>query len=136
MAVSEPLSLYALLNKFNELSASYESLKASYESLLNDYDSLYEEVNSIYENGISGLGNITASAATLDPSSSATVGVTVSSENGQNTINFHFGVPKGETGADGATGEKGADAKFQILETAPSADDLAEGEVAFVLPEE
>ena len=59
-----------------------------------------------------GFGTPTASATALAEGASPTVSVTSSGGNTAKVFNFTFGIPKGDTGEKGATGNAGAAAGF------------------------
>lgn len=101
-----------------------------------------------------GFGTPTATVTTLAAGSNATVSVTASGGNTAKVFKFAFGIPRGATGAQGPTGATGAtgpqgpkgatgpqgpkgadgtDAVFKIMTAQPSASQVAEGEVVFVV---
>ena len=60
-------------------------------------------------NGTSaGFGTITATAHTLDPDEDASISITTSGPNTALNIDFEFGIPQGEPGEDGSSGEWGS----------------------------
>lgn len=83
-----------------------------------------------------GFGTPTATVTTLAAGSNATVTVTASGGNTAKVFKFAFGIPRGATGAQGPQGPAGADgtdAVFKIMTAQPSASQVAEGEVVFVV---
>ena len=95
-----------------------------------------------------GFGTPTATASALAPGSKPTVTVTASGGNTAKVFTFAFGIPRGATGAtgpQGATGPRGAtgpqgpagadgtDAVFTVMTTEPTASQVAEGRVVFVV---
>ena len=89
-----------------------------------------------------GFGTPTATASALAAGAAPTVTVTASGGNTAKVFKFAFGIPRGATGAQGpkgATGPQGpagadgTDAVFKIMTAQPSASQVAEGEVVFVV---
>lgn len=110
-----------------------------------------------------GFGTPTATASTLAAGSAATVSVAASGADTAKVFTFTFGIPKGDkgdkgdtgatgpagakgatgatgpqgpkgdTGATGPAGADGTDAVFKIMTTQPSASQVAEGQVVFVV---